>query len=35
MLTSRFNQLICGDAARVLATLPADSVHLVITSPPY
>lgn len=29
------NQIICGDSRAVLAKLPAESVHLAITSPPY
>lgn len=29
------NQIICGDAAKVLKTFPSDSIDLVITSPPY
>ena len=29
------NRIFCGDACTVLATLPAESVDLVITSPPY
>ncbi|MFA6363141.1 site-specific DNA-methyltransferase [Methanoregula sp.] len=29
------NRIICGDAAEVLATIPSESVDLVITSPPY
>src|SRR6187399_1408031 len=28
-------RLIGGDCREVLATLPADSVHCVVTSPPY
>jgi len=28
-------QIICGDAKAVMATLPADSIDLVVTSPPY
>jgi DNA modification methylase len=31
-MTSRF---VCGDCREVLARLPADSVHCVVTSPPY
>jgi DNA modification methylase len=27
--------ILCGDAAKVLATLPADSIDLTVTSPPY
>jgi DNA modification methylase len=34
MKTDRY-QLLCGDAATVLRTLPAASVQTVITSPPY
>jgi DNA modification methylase len=29
------SQLLCGDVATVLKTLPAQSVHCVVTSPPY
>ena len=29
------NRVICGDAAEVMASFPAESVHLVVTSPPY
>ena len=29
------NKIICGDALKVLKTLPSNSVHLAITSPPY
>jgi len=29
------NQVVCGDAARVMAELPDESVHLIVTSPPY
>ena len=29
------NKIICGDALESLASLPAKSVHLVVTSPPY
>jgi DNA modification methylase len=29
------DQIICGDARAVLASMPAESVHLAITSPPY
>jgi DNA modification methylase len=28
------NQIICGDAADVMRQLPAESVHLIVTSPP-
>jgi DNA modification methylase len=31
----RFARLICGDALAVLRTLPAESVHCCVTSPPY
>jgi site-specific DNA-methyltransferase (adenine-specific) len=27
--------LYCGDSAAILATLPADSIDLTVTSPPY
>jgi len=29
------NQIICGDAVDVMKTFPADSIDLVVTSPPY
>jgi len=29
------NKVICGDAAGVMSELPDESVHLVVTSPPY
>lgn len=29
------NQIICGDAAEILPTLPANCIDLVVTSPPY
>ncbi len=29
------NEILCGDAATVLPTLPADSVDCIVTSPPY
>ena len=29
------NQILCGDAAETLRQLPSDSVHLIVTSPPY
>ncbi len=29
------NKIICGDALQALRSLPANSVHLAITSPPY
>lgn len=29
------NQIICGDAQTILRSLPAASIHCVITSPPY
>lgn len=28
-------RLFCGDAIETLRTLPAESVHCVVTSPPY
>ena len=28
-------QLLCGDALTMLKTLPAESCHMVCTSPPY
>jgi DNA modification methylase len=29
------NQIICGNAERVMSELPDESVHLIVTSPPY
>jgi len=29
------DQIVCGDVLAVLAKIPRDSVHLIITSPPY
>jgi DNA modification methylase len=29
------DRIVCGDARRVLDALPAESVHLAVTSPPY
>ena len=29
------NEIICGDAVNVMKTLPANSIDLVVTSPPY
>jgi DNA modification methylase len=29
------DRFICGDALEVLRTLPSESVHCVVTSPPY
>jgi len=29
------NQIICGDSRTILQALPAESIHLAITSPPY
>jgi len=29
------DKIICGDALETLKTTPSESVHLVITSPPY
>ena len=29
------DQIICGDAHAILQAMPAESVHLAITSPPY
>jgi len=29
------NSVICGDAEKVMADLPSESVHLIVTSPPY
>ena len=29
------SRLICGDALDVLATMPEESIHAAITSPPY
>jgi DNA modification methylase len=33
--TKFINRIICGDALHVLRRIPAESVHLAITSPPY
>ena len=30
-----FDRVVCGDAEQILDALPAESVHLAITSPPY
>ena len=30
-----FNQILCGDSAQILSRLPASSVDLVVTDPPY
>lgn len=30
-----FNTIICGDAEKIMATMPEGSIDLVITSPPY
>lgn len=29
------NTILCGDAAATLRTLPAESVHMIVTSPPF
>ncbi len=29
------NRILCGDAAKVMRQLPDESVHLIVTSPPY
>ena len=34
-MSHHFDKIICGDCVQVMATLPPDSVDLVITSPPY
>jgi DNA modification methylase len=34
-IDERFDRVVCGDARAVLERLPAASVHLAITSPPY
>jgi len=34
-VASSFDRVVCGDARAVLERLPASSVHLAITSPPY
>lgn len=31
----QFNQIICGESAKVLSTFPANSVDLIVTDPPY
>lgn len=35
MIDKFLNKVICGDALETLALIPENSVHLVITSPPY
>ena len=35
MMNNLLNQIILGDAIKVLDLIPADSIHLIITSPPY
>jgi hypothetical protein len=35
LLDGRSFRILCGDAVAVLRTLPAESVHCVVTSPPY
>ena len=30
-----WNELVCGDSADLLKLIPANSIDLVITSPPY
>lgn len=35
MLEKFLNKVICGDALETLKVLPSDSIHLVVTSPPY
>lgn len=35
MKTLPVNEIVCGDALAVLRTWPAESVHCVVTSPPY
>jgi DNA modification methylase len=34
-LAEYLNRIICGDACRVLAALPSESIDMIITSPPY
>jgi len=34
-LSLPINKIICGDAIEVMRTFPADSIDLVVTSPPY
>jgi DNA modification methylase len=34
-IESFINRIICGDAEKILKTLPSDSIDCVITSPPY
>jgi len=34
-LSKMANKIICGDAAETLSKLPEESIHLVVTSPPY
>jgi DNA modification methylase len=34
-MSSTLNEIVVGDAAQALKAMPADSVHTVVTSPPY
>lgn len=34
-MTNASNQILCGDARKVLPTLTRESVHTIVTSPPY
>jgi site-specific DNA-methyltransferase (adenine-specific) len=34
-LAEYLNRIICGDACRVLAAFPSESIDMIITSPPY
>jgi DNA modification methylase len=34
-MASDLLKIICGDALEVLKTLPSESVHTCVTSPPY
>jgi site-specific DNA-methyltransferase (adenine-specific) len=35
MLSNKINTIICGDCNKILQDIPANSIDLVITSPPY
>ena len=29
------NKILCGDSAQTMEFIPSNSIHLIITSPPY
>ena len=31
----KVNKIICGDSLEILKTLPDESIHCCVTSPPY